>query len=121
MQSKISSMLDAVADSLEARGLIKEAYEIDKVADLVEKTAGMPVTLQERGEFLVGPSGKLPEQKSDSDELMELEKEHKRLFDRGTFPGGRSTPAHMRDFPYIDAPGKSIEDIRKRIDELKRK
>jgi hypothetical protein len=26
-------MLDAVADSLEAKGLIKEAYEIDKVAD----------------------------------------------------------------------------------------
>jgi hypothetical protein len=29
-------MLDAVADSLEARGLIKEAYEIDKVADAIE-------------------------------------------------------------------------------------
>jgi len=34
--NKISSMLDAVADSLEARGLIKEAYEIDKVADAIE-------------------------------------------------------------------------------------
>jgi hypothetical protein len=33
MLSKISSMLDAVADSLEAKGLIKEAFEIDKIAD----------------------------------------------------------------------------------------
>jgi hypothetical protein len=31
-------MLDAVADSLEARGLIKEAYEIDKIADSFELT-----------------------------------------------------------------------------------
>ena len=36
MLSKISSMLDAVADSLEAKGLIKEAYEIDKIADKLE-------------------------------------------------------------------------------------
>ena len=36
MLSKISSMLDAVADSLEAKGLIKEAFEVDKVADAVE-------------------------------------------------------------------------------------
>ena len=40
---KISSMLDAVADSLEARGLIKEAYEIDKVADAIEAAAIAPV------------------------------------------------------------------------------
>jgi len=39
MLSKISSMLDAVADRLEAKGLIKEAYEIDKVADAVDKNA----------------------------------------------------------------------------------
>jgi hypothetical protein len=31
--NKLSSMLDTVADSLEARGLIKEAYELDKVAN----------------------------------------------------------------------------------------
>jgi hypothetical protein len=37
MLSKISSMLDAVADSLEAKGLIKEAYEIDRVADEIDK------------------------------------------------------------------------------------
>jgi hypothetical protein len=36
MLNKISSMLDAVADSLEAKGLIKEAYEIDKVADWLD-------------------------------------------------------------------------------------
>ena len=35
-------MLDAVADSLEAKGLIKEAYEIDKVADAIEATANTP-------------------------------------------------------------------------------
>jgi len=36
MLTKISSMLDAVADSLEAQGLIKEAYEIDKIADAID-------------------------------------------------------------------------------------
>jgi len=36
MLNKISSMLDAVADSLEYKGLIKEAYEIDKVADILD-------------------------------------------------------------------------------------
>jgi len=35
--NKISSMLDTVANSLESKGLIKEAYEIDKMADKVEK------------------------------------------------------------------------------------
>lgn len=34
--NKISSVLDKTADSLEARGLVKEAYEIDKVADAIE-------------------------------------------------------------------------------------
>jgi len=33
MLNKISSMLDAVADSLEKKGFIKEAFEIDKIAD----------------------------------------------------------------------------------------
>ena len=37
MLSKISSMLDTVANSLEKKGFIKEAYELDKVADAVEK------------------------------------------------------------------------------------
>jgi len=36
MQNKISSMLDSIADRLEAKGLLKEAYELDKVADAVE-------------------------------------------------------------------------------------
>jgi len=36
MQNKISTMLDAVAEKLEAKGLIKEALEIDKVADAVD-------------------------------------------------------------------------------------
>jgi hypothetical protein len=48
--NKISSMLDAVADSLEAKGLVKEAYEIDKVADAVEAFAIDP-RQQENFEF----------------------------------------------------------------------
>jgi len=65
MLSKISSMLDAVADSLEAKGLIKEAYEIDKVADEVEATLynepGTPVY-----DLLKSPHGPgwLPEHES---------------------------------------------------------
>jgi len=38
MLNKISSMLDVVADRLEAKGLIKEAYEVDKVADAISLT-----------------------------------------------------------------------------------
>jgi len=49
MQSKISSMLDAVAESLEAKGLVKEAYEIDKIADNIEKVSGLYGTLGEFG------------------------------------------------------------------------
>ena len=33
MLTRISFMLDAIADRLEAQGLIKQAYEIDKIAD----------------------------------------------------------------------------------------
>ena len=40
MYEKISSMLDAVADSLESKGLLKEAFEIDKIADAID--AGVP-------------------------------------------------------------------------------
>lgn len=39
MLSKISSMLDAIADSLEKKGFIKEAYEIDKITDEFDKVA----------------------------------------------------------------------------------
>jgi hypothetical protein len=44
MLNKISYLLDAVADSLEAKGLIKEAYEIDKVADEMDslQSGSMP-------------------------------------------------------------------------------
>jgi hypothetical protein len=37
MTSKLASALDNIANSLEAKGLIKEAYELDKVADLLEE------------------------------------------------------------------------------------
>lgn len=40
--NKISSMLDAVADSLEKKGLIKKAYEIDKIADFVDSSSQIP-------------------------------------------------------------------------------
>lgn len=36
MQNKIAKMLDGVADRLEIKGLIKEAQEIDKIADIIE-------------------------------------------------------------------------------------
>lgn len=36
MRTKISSMLDSIADRLEKKGLVKEAFEIDKVADEIE-------------------------------------------------------------------------------------
>lgn len=42
MKTKVSSMLDALADGLEAKGLVKEAYEIDKIADLIEGQAEVP-------------------------------------------------------------------------------
>jgi hypothetical protein len=38
MLNRISSILDAVADSLEAKGFIKEAYEIDKIADILDNS-----------------------------------------------------------------------------------
>jgi len=37
MLNKISTMLDSIADRLEAKGLIKEAYELDKVADEIQR------------------------------------------------------------------------------------
>jgi hypothetical protein len=35
---KISSKLDSIANHLEAKGLIKEAYEIDKAADMIDSS-----------------------------------------------------------------------------------
>lgn len=59
MLSKISSMLDVIADSLEAKGLIKEAYEIDKIADIVDASnsdiAFIPHTSMTRGFAFVPP------------------------------------------------------------------
>ena len=40
MFNKISSMLDKVANSLESNGLIKEAFELDKIADQLDKISG---------------------------------------------------------------------------------
>ena len=42
----IPEILDSVADSLEARGLIKEAYELDKVADGIAKTADVATQVE---------------------------------------------------------------------------
>ncbi len=36
MYRKISSMLDEVANSLESKGFLKEAYEVDKIANMIE-------------------------------------------------------------------------------------
>ena len=46
MLNKISSMLDDLANKLEAKGLIKEAYEIDKVANLLEKSASYQLAFE---------------------------------------------------------------------------
>ena len=42
MHSKLSSMLDKVADGLESKGLTREAYEVDKIADMVDKALDNP-------------------------------------------------------------------------------
>ena len=39
MLSKISSMLDAIADRLEAKGLVKQAYEVNKVANSLKESS----------------------------------------------------------------------------------
>lgn len=54
--NKISSMLDKIADSLESNGLIREAYEIDKIADSVEEkyiTSGSTANAVKPGNFIV--------------------------------------------------------------------
>jgi len=38
MKNKISSMLDSVADSLEKKGLLKEAEEIDTISNTLDAT-----------------------------------------------------------------------------------
>jgi len=40
--SKISLLLDIIATDLESKGLMKEAYEIDKIADYLDKLALIP-------------------------------------------------------------------------------
>jgi hypothetical protein len=44
MYKKISSILDAIADSLEEKGFIKEAHEVDKIADMID--AAMPYGME---------------------------------------------------------------------------
>ena len=39
MLNKISFMLDDIANKLESKGLVKEAFEIDKIADEMDKVA----------------------------------------------------------------------------------
>jgi len=45
-------MLDNVADSLESRGLIKEALEIDRIADSVDKAAAATDVAQQVSNLL---------------------------------------------------------------------
>lgn len=40
MITKISSMIDDIADRLEAKGFIKEALELDRISDSIEKVSG---------------------------------------------------------------------------------
>ena len=57
--NKISSMLDSVAGHLEENGLIKEAYEIDKVADQIDRSSGREQTLDDflRGKVYTDEGG----------------------------------------------------------------
>ena len=47
---KISSMLDRVANSLESKGLIKEASELDSISNALDKFAGVGLSLMGSGE-----------------------------------------------------------------------
>ena len=47
MLTRISSMLDAIADRLEAQGLVKQAFEIDKISDAIETHGRSPLTIKE--------------------------------------------------------------------------
>jgi len=44
MIDKLSSMLDAIADSLESKGLMKEAAEVDVVANTIDRYHKRPLT-----------------------------------------------------------------------------
>ena len=41
MYTKISSLLDIVANKLESKGLLKEAFELDRIADVIDKEANL--------------------------------------------------------------------------------
>lgn len=51
MLSKISSILDSIADSLEAKGLLKEAYELDRIANTLDFPIPMTWTPGEYGDW----------------------------------------------------------------------
>ena len=50
MYDNISSMLDKIANKLESMGLIKEALDLDKVSDLLDKSAGSGMHLLGSGQ-----------------------------------------------------------------------
>lgn len=72
--NKISSMLDSVANRLEAKGLVKEAYEVDMVSNMLESRIKYaqeettilnytphPVTVQtSEGKKTYPPTGEVP-------------------------------------------------------------
>lgn len=47
---KYSSMIDKIANIVESKGLIKEAYELDRVSDYIEKLGGVGLSLMGSGE-----------------------------------------------------------------------
>jgi predicted deacylase len=55
--SKIVDCLDRIAGTLENRGLIKEAYDIDIVSNTVEKLASIPSAQVLRKDFGIGKEG----------------------------------------------------------------
>lgn len=58
LRGRVALMLDSIADRLESRGYVKEAFEIDKVADAVQKDAAGPaMTFPARLEIYSGVAG----------------------------------------------------------------
>jgi hypothetical protein len=51
LSSKIATKLDAISTFLEAKGYIKEAHEVDKISNLIEKVSavGLPVGTRKLG------------------------------------------------------------------------
>ena len=95
MLTKISSALDAIADRLEKKGLVKEAFELDKIADELDN-ASTKIAGREDGEYynrLRGPGSGDPPPYYTQLDTMEMQKQRsKNLFEiLGRYPSWPET------------------------------